>query len=137
MLYDNQNFNSLEEFIKYQLNNKSPHTYEDEVIIWAIQDYNSLVEFSSEDIRYLRSLNLNPLDFTNHWEVQTWKKITNILGDEIPGEIITCESFLDYNEAKKFYNEIQLTGQEGKSLVEVDCDGIPLEYNSGLNEYSA
>lgn len=138
MRYDGKEFKTLKEFVEYRVQDISHHCYEDEETAWAIQDWASAMgEFSPEDVQYLLSINEDPLNYVNHWEVQTCEVATNIGGDKISGEILTCDSFLGYKDAKEYYDSLQLADNEGKGLVEVDCDGMPLEqYGSGLNEYS-
>lgn len=138
MRYNNKEFKTLKEFVEYRVQNISPHCYEDETRRWAIQDWASAMgEFSPEDIEYLKSISENPLDYLNHWEVQIWKLGKNMFGNIVPTDWIYCSSFLYYKDAKEYYDSLQLADNEGKGLVEIDCDGMPLEqYGSGLNEYS-
>lgn len=138
MRYNNKEFKTLKEFVEYQVQNISPHCYEDETIHWAIQDWVSAMgEFSPEDIEYLKSISEDPFDYLNHWEVQIWKLEENMFGNIIPTICTYCSSFLHYEDAKEYYDNLVLEPHEGKNLIEVDCDGMPLPYySSGLNEYS-
>lgn len=95
--------------------------FEEENLVWAIEEYISHKgEFSEEDIIFLKSLGFAPEQFQEDdiYEVQ----ILSLFG-----EILYCETFYNFQEAKECYNTSVHNG-EIVELIEVDADRLKKDF---------
>lgn len=94
--------------------------FEDENIIWAIQEYLSCKgEFSEIDIQYLKVLGYVPEDFQDEdiYEV-------NVYGTQ--GEFLYSETHYNYTTAEEAYHQYKEDG-DFVELKEVDRQGMSFE----------
>ena len=94
--------------------------FEDENIIWAIQEYLSCKgEFSEIDTQYLKALGYVPEDFQDEdiYEV-------NVYGKQ--GEFLYSETHYNYATAEEAYHQYKEDG-DFVELKEVDRQGMPFE----------
>jgi hypothetical protein len=94
--------------------------FEEENLIWAIQEYLSYQgDFSEVDTQYLEALGYLPEDFQDEdiYEV-------NIYG--VQGEFLYSETHYNYTTAEEAYSRYQEDG-DFVELKEVDRQGMPFE----------
>lgn len=135
MYYNGHDYKNLREYVEVGLglhpNNVDMEKEENwHLFMNAVFDYHSSMgKFSDEDVEYIEKCN-EPLyvqlgQLVDHYEVQIW--------DGPEGDVIYCTDYFSYESAKEAYR-IFLKDEPYIRLVEVDSDGMPIEY--GTEEYS-